>query len=219
MCLLDTADGALMLSLYMQPATNFLPPKRESSSSSSNGDQQVTILEDAGQDLSDPSAAAGNRGDPVAFLYYSIVLTILTVIVAIVIGVLQLLNMIMSVTNATGSFWDGVQTAGDYYDVIGGAICGCFLVFGLLSVLLYKPWRRWVGQTKAADEEGHGVRSEEGQETSRSFDHTVDMTSRFFDHTVDDADAIVVAGDSRSGHTVMDPSVKNDSAEVAVRAI
>ncbi|KAJ5988356.1 Nickel/cobalt transporter high-affinity [Penicillium waksmanii] len=131
MCLIDTIDGALMYSLYVQPAANFLPSKRDS-----------TISED-GDEM---PQSHDNHRDPIAFLYYSIVLTTLTVIVAIVIGVIQLLTMILNVTNATGRFWDGVQVAGDYYDVIGGSICGCFLIIGGLSVLLYKPWRRWMGR-------------------------------------------------------------------------
>ncbi|CAI7678355.1 unnamed protein product [Penicillium manginii] len=142
MCLIDTIDGALMYSLYVQPAANFLPPKRDS-----------TVSED-GDEM---PQSHDNHRDPIAFLYYSIVLTTLTVIVAIVIGVIQLLTMILNVTNATGRFWDGVQVAGDYYDVIGGSICGCFLIIGGLSVLLYKPWRRWMarrhGRPMVNDEE------------------------------------------------------------------
>lgn len=147
MCLLDTIDGALMFSLYIQPSANFLPAKRTNSTSedSTNSD---------GDEL---PQSHDNHRDPIAFLYYSIVLTTLTVIVAIVIGVIQLLTMILNVTNATGKFWDGVQTAGDYYDVIGGSICGSFIIFGGLSVLLYKPWRRWMarrhGRPLVTDEE------------------------------------------------------------------
>ncbi|CAK97137.1 uncharacterized protein An12g04470 [Aspergillus niger] len=119
MCLLDTTDGALMLSLY--------PSK--------------------------------NHRDPVAFLYYSIVLTCLTVMVAIVIGVIQLLTLVLNVANPTGKFWDGVQVAGDYYDAIGGGICGVFIIVGGLSVVVYKPWRRWIarrhGKTIVTDVEGY----------------------------------------------------------------
>jgi high-affinity nickel-transport protein len=140
MCLLDTTDGALMFSLYIQPSANFLPPKPNIS------DEEL------------PQAQSNHR-DPIAFLYYSIVLTSLTVVVAIVIGVIQLLTMILNVTHAKGKFWDGVQTAGDYYDIIGGSICGCFIIFGGLSVLLYKPWRRWMtrrhGRSAATDEDGY----------------------------------------------------------------
>ena len=66
--------------------------------------------------------------------------------VAIVIGVIQLLTLVLNVAEPTGRFWDGVQTAGDYYDAIGGGICGCFLIVGICSVFLYRPWRRWMAR-------------------------------------------------------------------------
>ncbi|KAL9603461.1 MAG: hypothetical protein Q9219_001148 [cf. Caloplaca sp. 3 TL-2023] len=103
MCLLDTIDGALMMSLYTS------------------------------------TTAAKDR---IAILYYSIVLTLVTVIVAVVIGIIQLLSLVLHVAEPSGRFWDGVAVAGDHYDVIGGSICGSFIVFGALSVMLYKPWRR-----------------------------------------------------------------------------
>lgn len=167
MCLLDTIDGALMFSLYIQPAANFLPPKRDSTAS----DEAPSI------DGDDLPQSQGNHRDPVAFLYYSIVLTILTVIVAIVIGVIQLLTLILNVTNAKGKFWDGVQVAGDYYDAIGGGICGCFIIFGGLSVLLYKPWRRWMdrrhGRQPVVTFEGdhEGPRSEGFDDDTGIFGH------------------------------------------------
>ncbi|KAJ6098930.1 hypothetical protein N7467_000465 [Penicillium canescens] len=141
MCLLDTIDGALMFSLYIQPAANFLPAKPSTTSDASS----------ATSDGDELPQSHNNHRDPVAFLYYSIVLTTLTVIVAIVIGVIQLLTLILNVTDATGKFWDGVQVAGDYYDAIGGGICGCFIIFGGLSVLVYKPWRRWMDQRHGKD--------------------------------------------------------------------
>lgn len=145
MCLLDTIDGALMFSLYIQPAANFLPPKPHSDTAS------------VASDPDELPQSQNNHRDPVAFLYYSIVLTTLTVIVAIVIGIIQLLTLVLNVTDAKGKFWDGVQVAGDYYDAIGGGICGCFIVFGGLSVLVYKPWRRWMdqkqGKNMVSDEE------------------------------------------------------------------
>lgn len=160
MCLLDTTDGALMLALYVQPATNFLPPQRTDSTTSQSPLMSAELTPDAASNLDDPITTPQNHRDPVAFLYYSIVLTTLTVIVAIIIGIIQLLTLILNVAEPTGRFWDGVQTAGDYYDVIGGGICGAFLVFGILSVFVYKPWRRWIGKrygkdaTSAGDEEG-----------------------------------------------------------------
>lgn len=33
----------------------------------------------------------------------------------------------------------------------GGAICGTFIVFGGLSVLLYKPWRRRIDRKRVRD--------------------------------------------------------------------
>jgi high-affinity nickel-transport protein len=148
MCLLDTLDGALMFSLYIQPAANFLPPRPGRAVSA----EVASDIE--GDEI---PQSRDNHRDPVAFLYYSIVLTVLTVIVAIVIGIIQLLTMILNITNATGKFWDGVQLAGDYYNAIGGGICGCFIIFGGLSVMLYKPWRRWMdrrhGRSMANDEE------------------------------------------------------------------
>ncbi|OXV11819.1 hypothetical protein Egran_00416 [Elaphomyces granulatus] len=126
MCLLDTVDGALILSLYVQPAANFL------------------IRDDNSPDRGSTGCASSNAHDPVAFLYYSIILTALTVIVAVVIGILQLLNLILNVAGPEGKFWDGVEAASNNYDKIGGGICGSFIVFGLISVALYKPWRRWI---------------------------------------------------------------------------
>jgi high-affinity nickel-transport protein len=156
MCLLDTTDGALMLSLYIQPATNFLPSKPDSQTIVS--ETEILVEDTDLQTETSPESTTlhntQNARDPIAFLYFSIVLTTLTVIIAIVIGVIQLLTLVLNVTDATGSFWDGVQTAGDYYDAIGGGICACFLIFGLLSVACYKPWRRWVGQRRADEEEG-----------------------------------------------------------------
>jgi len=109
MCLLDTLDGALMLTLYTSPSL---------------------------------------AKDTIAILYYSIILTGITVIVALVIGTIQLLTLILNVANPTGKFWEGVQVAGNNYDIIGGGICASFLVFGALSVLLYRPWRRRIDRQR-----------------------------------------------------------------------
>ena len=101
--------------------------------------------------------------DPIAILYYSIVLTVITIIVAIVIGSIQLLSLVRNVTEPNGRFWDGVETVEEYYDVIGAAICASFIVFGGLSVLLYGPWRRYVDRKRGGDESGEErSREEEG---------------------------------------------------------
>ncbi|KAI4615435.1 uncharacterized protein J4E87_009113 [Alternaria ethzedia] len=109
MCLLDTTDGALMMSLYTS-----------------------TQL----------------ARDPIAICYYSIVLTVITVVVATIIGIVQFLNLVLNVAEPHGKFWEGVEKLGDAWDIVGGAICGTFIVFGGLSVLLYKPWRRRIDRKR-----------------------------------------------------------------------
>lgn len=89
--------------------------------------------------------------DTIAILYYSIVLTGVTVVVAICIGTIQLLTLISTVASPTGKFWDGVNTAGDNYEIIGGSICGLFVVAGVSSIVLYNPWRRRVGRVRHAE--------------------------------------------------------------------
>ena len=135
MCLIDTLDGALMLTLYILPMTatkaSEVPP--------TDAVAPVPAPSAGTHPSSEPVCRAR---DPITFLYYSIVLTALTVMVALVVGVIQLLTLVLNVAAPEGPFWDGVQTAGDYYDVIGGAICGSFVVVGGASVLAYGPWRR-----------------------------------------------------------------------------
>ncbi|KAL9070214.1 MAG: hypothetical protein Q9161_005048 [Pseudevernia consocians] len=55
---------------------------------------------------------------------------------------------VLNVAQPSGKFWGGIAVAGDHYDIIGGAICGSFVVFGGLSVLLYKPWRRGIDRKR-----------------------------------------------------------------------
>ena len=80
--------------------------------------------------------------DTVAILYYSIVLTGITVFVSAFIGMIQLLSLVQNVAEPEGRFWDGVSAIGDHFDIVGGSICGVFVVVGLGSILAYKPWRR-----------------------------------------------------------------------------
>ncbi|KAM5351044.1 hypothetical protein ACJ41O_003767 [Fusarium nematophilum] len=82
--------------------------------------------------------------DVVAILYYSIVLTGITVFVSAFIGIIQVLSLAQNVAEPEGRFWDGVSAIGDHFDIIGGSICGVFLVVGLGSIVVYKPWRRSV---------------------------------------------------------------------------
>ncbi|EOA83500.1 hypothetical protein ACJQWK_00326 [Exserohilum turcicum] len=158
MCLLDTTDGALMMSLYTS-----------------------TQL----------------ARDPIAICYYSIVLTVITVIVAIIIGTVQFLNLVLNVASPEGKFWDGVEKLGDAWDIVGGAICGTFIVFGGLSVLLYKPWRRRIDKKRVSnahfeplsqDQEAMGP-SEEDDVPGPDTAHTKDVNV-----TVEPIEATNVAG-------------------------
>ncbi len=79
--------------------------------------------------------------DAVAILYYSIVLTGITIFVSAFIGIIQVLSLVQNVADPEGSFWDGVGAIGDNFDIIGGSICGVFLLVGIGSVLVYRPWR------------------------------------------------------------------------------
>ncbi|KAK2032498.1 Ni2+-Co2+ transporter transition metal uptake transporter [Colletotrichum zoysiae] len=105
--------------------------------------------------------------DRVAILYYSIVLTGITVFVSAFIGIVQVLSLVANVAEPEGSFWDGVDAIGEHFDIIGGSICGLFVVVGLGSVLVYRPWRARV--EKRAEEravlapgEERGLESGEG---------------------------------------------------------
>ena len=57
--------------------------------------------------------------DPITVLYYSAALTAITIIVALIIGTLQILTLVANVANPEGKFWDGVNTVGDHYDIVG----------------------------------------------------------------------------------------------------
>lgn len=154
MCLVDTIDGALMMSLYCAPAGMVdveVEKKSAEVTTPAVGNDDV----EGSRTAADVSQASAIRvRSPLTFLYYSIVLTTLTVVVALVIGVIQLLGLILNTAVSKGegersSFWQGVKLAGDYYDVIGAAICGSFVVTGAISVACYKPWRRWVARHRA----------------------------------------------------------------------
>ncbi|KAI1212378.1 NicO-domain-containing protein [Annulohypoxylon truncatum] len=87
--------------------------------------------------------------DTVAILYYSIVLTGITVVVSAFIGIIQLLSLVQNVAEPEGTFWDGLSEISDHFEIVGGCICGLFLVAGLGSVLVYGPWRRRAERRRA----------------------------------------------------------------------
>ncbi|GAB0135283.1 hypothetical protein EsDP_00003626 [Epichloe bromicola] len=80
--------------------------------------------------------------DAVALLYYQIVLSGITVVVSAFVGVVQVLSLVQNVAGPQGPVWDGVSAIGDHFDIIGGSICGVFLLVGIVAVILYRPWRR-----------------------------------------------------------------------------
>jgi nickel/cobalt transporter (NiCoT) family protein len=152
-----------MLALYILPTERFAGGNVDTATPLMTTREDECEREEE-QDIAE-SQTTERAEDPVAFLYYSIVLTSLTVMVALVIGTIQLLTLILNVASPSGRFWDGVQTAGDHYEVIGGAICGSFVVFGGFAVLGYKPWRRHIERAK---KERHQVLdAQSGSEASK----------------------------------------------------
>ena len=77
-------------------------------------------------------------------LFYSIVLTLVSIFAALSIGFIQMLSLVLNVAQPEGNFWDGVEAIGDHYDVVGGAICGLFLVAGVASIV----YRRYTLRSK-----------------------------------------------------------------------
>ncbi|KAK3630104.1 Mitochondrial beta-keto-acyl synthase [Elasticomyces elasticus] len=155
MCLLDTFDGAAMMSLY---------------------------------------TSAGLARDVIAILYYQCVLTAVTVAVALVVGFLQLFGLILSLKpSLSGPFWHGIEVAGDHYDIIGGSICGSFLIFGLLSIVLYKPWRRLIERGRAGARVTLGDDDEAGNQEGIT---TVPRSER------EEAGVLTTAGKDGASHTV-----------------
>lgn len=110
MCLIDTTDGALMMSLYTSKAF---------------------------------------ARDTVAILYYSIVLTGITVVVSAFIGIIQILSLAQNVAEPEGQFWDGLSAISDHFEIVGASICGLFLLVGVGSILIYRPWRRSMERRRA----------------------------------------------------------------------
>lgn len=152
MCLVDTTDGALMSSLYLAPMKAADVKDTDDRHDTVLAELEIDDEENQGHDR--PAVVTPRVRSPLTFLYYSIVLTALTVVVALIIGVIQLLSLILNVAVSEEAaersrFWHGVEMAGEYYDVIGGVICGSFVLVGIVSVFCYRPWRRWVDRERA----------------------------------------------------------------------
>jgi nickel/cobalt transporter (NiCoT) family protein len=108
--------------------------------------------------------------DRVAILYYSIVLTGITVFVSAFIGIVQVLSLVQNVAEPEGRFWDGVEAIGEHFDVIGGSICGLFLVVGIGSVIVYRPWRRKMDRRNLAIRVSSGAAESHADEDNRDRD-------------------------------------------------
>jgi nickel/cobalt transporter (NiCoT) family protein len=85
-----------------------------------------------------PNSPNGMSRPSMTRLFHSILLTSLSIGIAITIGVIQLLSLIYNIREPTGPFWDGVQWISDRYDIVGGVICGAFLITGIGGVIIGK---------------------------------------------------------------------------------
>jgi nickel/cobalt transporter (NiCoT) family protein len=85
-----------------------------------------------------PNSPNGMSRPSMTRLFHSILLTSLSIGIAITIGVIQLLSLIYNIREPTGPFWDGVQWINDRYDIVGGVICGAFLIIGIGGVIIGK---------------------------------------------------------------------------------
>ncbi|KAG6033519.1 hypothetical protein E4U41_006899 [Claviceps citrina] len=88
--------------------------------------------------------------DPIALLYYQIILSGITILVSAFIGIVQLLSLVQNVAEPQGPLWDGLSAVADHFDIIGGSICGLFLLVAIVSTVLYRPWRRRIERRDAA---------------------------------------------------------------------
>lgn len=88
-----------------------------------------------------PNSPNGMTRPSMTRLFHSILLTSLSIGIAVTIGVIQLLSLIYNIRSPTGNFWDGVQWLNDHYDIIGGIICGTFLIIGIGGVIIGKVIR------------------------------------------------------------------------------
>lgn len=189
MCLLDTADGALMLALYTAAMDSSRPMGdqcrgtssfdrcRQASGPSDPSHERVgsnVIKASRPQEQTQSARLAPSSILPL--LYTNIILTALTVLIALVIGTLQILNLAENVLGSPrGKFWDGVQAVGDRYDIVGGVICGVFAIAGILSFWAYPRWRRWAASRSCicTDECGDHLEGVPGQRSVDEVTHRV----------------------------------------------
>jgi high-affinity nickel-transport protein len=85
----------------------------------------------------------------------------------------------------------------------GGAICGAFVVFGGLSVLLYKPWRRRIDRKRLRNAafEPLGAQAEvnnDGETVNYMDNRTTRDDSKTVDVSIEPVETVDAAGPSGS---------------------
>jgi high-affinity nickel-transport protein len=85
-----------------------------------------------------PGTSGGLSRPSMTRLFHSMLLTSLSIGIAVTIGVIQLLSLVYNISEPEGKFWDGVQWIGDRYDIVGGVICGAFVIVGISGVIIGK---------------------------------------------------------------------------------
>jgi hypothetical protein len=121
--------------------------------------------------------------------------------------------MIDAVAEPKGKFWEGVETAGDYYDIIGGAICGTFVVVGLISVVAYRPWRRRIDRKRAIQQQGEQIEvdEEEAPESGHAESYVVSQ----FDNKSSGGPS---GQPAKAGQRAGDSKDKGNTTEIEVQA-
>lgn len=155
MLLIDTLDGAAMVFAYT--AATVTSPHFSTATTTTSTTTTTTS--------STTTTSTVKEEGRVGRLYYALILTAMSVIVALTIGTLQFFTLLHTTLHPTprGAFWDGVDRAGDSYDIIGGAICGAFAVVvlasGVVHYVLYKRHKR-----KSSNATNYALRKQNAEE-------------------------------------------------------
>lgn len=89
--------------------------------------------------------------------------------------------------------------------VLGGAICCSFIVFGALSVVLYKPWRRRVDRWRQVYQQPQRLQEDDGEGAEHEEQSAPSVDSRVVPETPahQDVDSIgPVGGRSHGSHGI-----------------
>lgn len=88
------------------------------------------------------SYSSGETNPYFSRLYYSIILTFVSVIAAFTIGIIQMLMLIISVHPMESTFWNGLNRLSDNYEIVGGCICGAFVLAGLFGISMHNYFKK-----------------------------------------------------------------------------